>query len=79
MTAMPEAALAREAEVCFGGISVVTNYAAGVKKESLKAKEVKEVMMAIMVKLGTFLEAILHAIPHERTCNCKNALNEAMV
>jgi len=37
------------------------------------------VMKAVMVKLGAFLEAILHAIPHERTCDCKNALNEAMV
>jgi 5'-methylthioadenosine phosphorylase len=79
MTAMPEAALAREAEVCFGGISVVTNYAAGIKKQSLKAKEVGEVMNAILMKLGAFLEAILHAIPNKRTCNCKNALNEAMV
>ncbi len=79
MTAMPEAALAREVEICFGGISVVTNYAAGVKKKSLRAKEVGEMMKAVMVNLGAFLEAILHALPHERTCDCKNALNEAMV
>ena len=79
MTAMPEAALAREVELCFGGISVVTNYAAGVKEESLRAKEVGEVMKAVMVNLGAFLEAILHAIPHERTCDCKNALKEAML
>ena len=30
MTAMPEASLAREAEICYAGISVVTNYAAGI-------------------------------------------------
>jgi 5'-methylthioadenosine phosphorylase len=79
MTAMPEAALAREAEVCFGGISVVTNYAAGVKEKRMIANEVGEVMKAVMVNLGAFLEEILHAIPHERACDCKNALNEAMV
>jgi 5'-methylthioadenosine phosphorylase len=79
MTAMPEAALVREVEICFGGISVVTNYAAGVKKRSLRANEVGEVMKEAMGNLGALLEALLHTIPQERTCDCKNALNEAMV
>jgi hypothetical protein len=43
------------------------------------AKEVGEVMKKVMVNLGVFLEEIFHTIPHERACDCKNALNEAMV
>ena len=79
MTAMPEASLAREAEICFGGISVVTNYAAGIKERSLRAKEVVEVMNATTVKLKVFLREILHSIPKERTCACRNVLREATV
>jgi 5'-methylthioadenosine phosphorylase len=79
MTAMPEAALAREVEICFGGIAVVTNYAAGVKKKSLRAKEVVEVMNATTMKLKAFLKEILNAILQKRTCTCKNVLNEATV
>lgn len=34
MTAMPEASLAREAELCYAGISVISNYAAGIREKS---------------------------------------------
>jgi len=79
MTAMPEAVLAREAEICFGGISIVTNYAAGIKEKSLRAKEVVEVMETTAIKLKVFLKEILCVIPQERTCACGNVLNEATV
>jgi len=79
MTAMPEAALARETEICFGGIAVVTNYAAGIMEKRLRAKEVVEVMNATALKLKDFLREILCAIPQERTCACRNALSEATV
>jgi 5'-methylthioadenosine phosphorylase len=79
MTAMPEAALAREVEICFGGIAIVTNYAAGIKKKSLRAKEVVEIMDATTMKLKGFLKEILCAIPQKRTCACRNVLSEATV
>jgi 5'-methylthioadenosine phosphorylase len=79
MTAMPEAALAREVEICFGGLAVVTNYAAGVREKSLRAKEVVEVMNATTQKIKGFLKEILSAIPQERTCTCRNVLSEATV
>ena len=44
MTTMPEASLAREAELCYAGIAVVTNYAAGIKKRRLTTTEVIDVM-----------------------------------
>lgn len=79
MTAMPEAALAREVGICFGGIAVITNYAAGVKEKRLIAREVVEVMKAASMTLRAFLKEILHSIPRERKCSCKNSLSEAMV
>jgi 5'-methylthioadenosine phosphorylase len=79
MTAMPEAALAREAEICVGGVSIVTNYAAGIKGKRLRAKEVVEVMNATTMKINGFLKEILCRIPQKRTCACKNILSEATV
>lgn len=79
MTAMPEAALAREVEICYSGITVVTNYAAGIVKGSLRAKEVIEVMRAITIKLRELLKEILLTIPVERKCACKGNLSEATV
>jgi 5'-methylthioadenosine phosphorylase len=76
---MPEAALAREAEICFGGISVVTNHAAGITEKKMKAKDVVEVMSAMTIKLKELLKEIFYAIPFERKCSCKNTLNEASV
>lgn len=79
MTAMPEAALARETEICFGGISVVTNHAAGMTEKKMKAKDVVEVMRATTIKLKELLKDIFYTIPFERKCSCKNTLNEASV
>lgn len=79
MTAMPEAALARETEMCFGVISVVTNYAAGITEKKMKAKDVIEVMRATTTRLKEIIKEIFRTIPIERKCACKNFLNEATV
>lgn len=79
MTAMPEAVLAREAELCYAGISVVTNYAAGLKKEKLTASEVVEVMGKTMATLKVLLRDTFDRIPYLRSCACKDALAKAKI
>jgi 5'-methylthioadenosine phosphorylase len=79
MTAMPEASLAREAELCYAGISVVTNHAAGIKAKRLTAKEVMEVMNKTVEKLKILLRESFELIPSGRSCYCKNALKEARI
>ena len=79
MTAMPEAALAREAEVCYAGIAVVTNYAAGIAAKTLKAREVIEVMNKTSNNLKKLLMEICKLIPKKRSCSCTHALKEAKV
>jgi len=51
MTLFPEVSLARERELCYANISVVTNYAAGLKEEKLTAEEVVEEMGKTVEKL----------------------------
>ncbi len=79
MTAMPEAALAREAESCYAGICIVTNPAAGLKSKQLTATEVIAAMKEASVRLQRLLRAVLLALPSERPCICGSALSEADV
>lgn len=77
MTAMPEAILARELEICFGGIAVVTNYAAGISDRKLTTTEVIENMKSANKKVLTIIRASLPYIEKERHCPCREALKEA--
>ncbi len=77
MTVMPEASLARETELCFAGISVVTNYAAGITEKRLTTTEVIEVMKGAAVRLKEILKETINLIPAERRCACKETLKEA--
>lgn len=77
MTAMPEAVLARELEICFGGIAVVTNYAAGISRARLTTTEVIENMKIANKKVLAIIRASLPSIEKDRQCPCKDALKEA--
>lgn len=77
MTAMPEAGLARELEICFLGISVITNYAAGISEKKLTATEVVESMKRSTDQLKKMLRALIAHIPETRSCSCKEALKDA--
>ncbi|PLX68499.1 MAG: S-methyl-5'-thioinosine phosphorylase [Denitrovibrio sp.] len=75
MTAFPEAPLAREMELCYANISIITNYAAGTTNSKLTADEVVEEMG----RAGENLKEIFSMIPvyfsTDRNCDCPNALN----
>ena len=77
MTAMPEASLSREAALCYAGICVVTNYAAGITGKRLTTTEVIETMKETAGRLKDLLKETLTLISSERKCSCKDALKEA--
>lgn len=80
MTAMPEAALARELEMCYAGISVVTNYAAGMAGSRLTSTEVVEAMRNSVGAIKALLmAAVPHIPPHHRSCACRDALKDAEI
>ena len=62
---MPEAPLAREAELCYGGISVITNYAAGLQNQKLTATEVVEIMSRAVGRLRILLKGAFDLIPFQ--------------
>jgi 5'-methylthioadenosine phosphorylase len=79
MTQHPEAALARELEICYGNISLVTDYDVGVigAVEPVTHEEVIRVFQANLERLRDLLFRILAALPEERDCPCATALENA--
>jgi 5'-methylthioadenosine phosphorylase len=75
MTQFPEAILARELELCFGTVALVTDYDVGV--DDIPPVTHEEVLKVFGENLGTLrdlLFAAIPAVPAERTCPCAEAL-----
>ncbi len=79
MTNVPESVLARELEMCYSTISVVTNYAAGISADKLTHKEVAEIMDKNIKKVQNLIFSSIPEISEERKCPCKDALSGATV
>ncbi|HOJ93015.1 MAG TPA: S-methyl-5'-thioadenosine phosphorylase [Dictyoglomaceae bacterium] len=76
MTNVPEVILARELEMCYATVSLVTNYAAGISQNILTHQEVLEVMSENIEKVRKLFSFVIPKIPKERSCVCKDALKE---
>ena len=77
MTQCPEAVLARELEMCYASVAIVTNFAAGISREKLTHKEVVELMAQKSEEIKYLLMKSIKYIPKERRCPCKDALKGA--
>lgn len=76
MTSVPEVVLAREAEICYTTIAMVTNFAAGISPTPLTHAEVIEAMRTNNENLKRLVMRTIEIIPQERNCQCQNALEE---
>ena len=80
MTQYPEAILARELELCFLNISLITDYDVGVEGEDVEPvshEMVVKVFEENNSKLRDLLFRIIPALPAERGCPCATALQGA--
>jgi len=79
MTQHPEAPLAREQEICYANISVVTDYDVGVvgETEAVTHEEVIRVFQENIGRLRDLLFRIIARLPEERDCPCASALANA--
>jgi 5'-methylthioadenosine phosphorylase len=76
MTQFPEIALARELEICYANVSLVTDHDVGVEGvPPVTHDEVLRVFEANLGKLRDLLFAAIPAVPVERTCECATALS----
>jgi 5'-methylthioadenosine phosphorylase len=81
MTAMQEARLAREAEMCYAALVLVTDYDCW--HESVAAVDIGEilrVMKANVDKAQAAVAALAHVLgTRERNCGCKDALKNTII
>lgn len=76
MTQFPEVALARELELCFANVALVTDYDVGVDDIApVSHAEVLKVFGENIEALRDLLFAAIPALPEERTCPCATALS----
>lgn len=78
MTLVPECVLAREAEICYASIATVTDYDVW-KDKPVSVDEVKNTMKENVEKVKRIISKAIPQIPKERGCECKNALQNALV
>ena len=83
MTQYPEAYLARELEICYVNIALITDYDAGLEGvagvEPVTHEGVIEVFNANNERLKNVLFAMVERMPRERTCQCSKALMGARI
>lgn len=76
MTLVPEAVLARELEICYLSLAMVTDYDVWQEKP-VNAEEVIKTMKENLERIKKLLEAAMPKIEEERNCPCKMALKGA--
>jgi 5'-methylthioadenosine phosphorylase len=78
MTAYPEGYLARELEICYANVSLITDYDVGLEGmegvPAVSADEVMRVFQSNNERLRTLLFDVIPRIPREPDPHCANAL-----
>ena len=81
MTQFPEAVLAREMELCYLNLSLVTDYDAGLEGDPrVKPVSHEEVIKVFAENIGALRSLVLEVVkdlPEERGCECGRALRGA--
>jgi 5'-methylthioadenosine phosphorylase len=78
MTGHPEAVLARELELCYTSIALITDYDVGVPGvPAVTADEVFRAFRSNNDRLRDLLHALIPALPIARDCGCATALTGA--
>ena len=79
MTALPEAKLAREAEMCYATLAVVTDYDCWHPSyQSVTTEMIIANLKKGIDTVGRILRLLLPSIPQERKCSCASALQYAI-
>lgn len=76
MTNVPEVVLAREAEICYATVSMVTNFAAGISPQPLTHGEVLDTMAANAENIKKLIMRTIEKTDPDQDCSCHRALAE---
>src|SRR4030066_401555 len=78
MTLVPECGLAREAEICYASIAMVTDYDVW-KDHPVCVDAIVKTMKANIENVKRIIVETIKIIPKERNCECKSALKNALI
>jgi 5'-methylthioadenosine phosphorylase len=78
MTIFPECVLARETEICYGSIALVTDYDVWAEKP-VSVDVILDVMRANVNKAKQLFGSVIPKIPEKPACNCWSALSNALL
>ncbi len=78
MTLVPEAVLAREAEICYASVALVTDYDVWAQRP-VSMEEVLKTMKENVHRAKSLFSSALENLPAERNCGCGSALKDATV
>lgn len=78
MTLVPEAKLAREAELCYATVTGVTDYDVWKEDTEVTLEAVLENAAYNEERIKNAVEAAIRDMPDERTCSCATALEGAI-
>ncbi len=79
MTNLPEARLAREAEICFATVGLVTDYDVWKEGEEVTVEKVVATITKNVANVKKLIKAAIGKIKPERDCACKDALRGAIM
>ena len=77
MTGLPEVTLAREREICYNSICIVSNFAAGISEHELTIDEVLEIMAQKKGELFELIYNFIKNVDDSKDCGCHHALDGA--
>ena len=75
MTGLPEVTLAREREMCYSSVCIVSNYAAGISKNDLTIDEVLEIVKNKEDDLYNLIYNFIKNVDDSLDCKCLHALD----
>lgn len=79
MTGLPEAVLAKEKEICYASICLVSNYGASISPNKLTMDEVFEIMEVKGQELTNLIYKTVESLNNDFDCYCLSALDGAGV
>ncbi len=83
MTQYPEVILARELELCYVNLSLITDFDAGLEGQAgvapVSVKEVERVFASNNERVRALITDLVPRIPSERTCPCATSMGGATV
>jgi len=80
MTNLPEARLAREAEICYATLALATDYDCWHEaEEDVSVEAVLEVLRSHVAMAQRILQSTVRRVPGDRDCPCSRALENAII